>query len=166
MPLSWPSDPEGSSNKMPQTQPLGSHLEHTQPHATAHCMYRSSSCVTQTHTHTHTHTHTLASGSVAPYTSWCSILLFYFLAHHSGQTHHYTLTHTHTHTDSVTQTHRHTPILSLIPAPPGTHTPVQSLTHSHAHCHTQTHIHTESDTHRHTVMAVHTAGRHLHICAP
>lgn len=145
---------------MPQIQPLGSHLEHTQPHTTTHCMYRSSSCVTQTHTHR------LTSGRVTPYTSWCSILLFFFSLHTAVTFIH---SHTCTHTDTLILSHKYTGtllFLSLTSAPPGTYTSVQSHTHSHAHCHTKTHIHTGSDTHRHTIMVVHTAGSHLHICAP
>ena len=100
--------------------------------------------------HTHTHTHTLASGSVAPYTSWCSILLFYFLAHHSGQTHHYTLTHTHT----LILSHKHTgtrPSSASHQLPQAhtylfSHSPTLMLTVTHRHTFTRNQTHTDTQS--------------------
>lgn len=132
---------------MPQIQPLGSHLEHTQPHTTTHCMYRSSSCVTQTHTHS-------VRQSLPTHLGAAFCFFFFSPAHSSDLTHHHTFTHMHTyrHTDSVTQIHRHTPIpQSHISSPRHihicsvTHTLSCSLsykdTHSHRIRHTQTHNH-------------------------
>lgn len=134
-------------------------MEHTQPHTTTHCMYRSS----MKHTNTHTLSHRLHSLHILS-----SICFFFFPAHSSDLTHHHTFTHMHTyrHTDSVTQIHRHTPIPSvshqppaILPLPVQSHTLSCSLSYKDTFTQDQTH----TDTHCGRAHQVHTPCTYVHL---
>lgn len=145
MPLPWPSDPEGSSNKMPQIQPLGSHLEHTQPHTTTYCMYRSSSCVTQTHTHTHIR-------QSHPLHILVQHFAFFFFLHTTVTLPTIMHSHTHTHTDTLILPHKYTDTLlsSVSHQLPQAHTYLFSHTHTLMLIVIQRHTFTQNQTHTDT----------------
>lgn len=140
-PMSWAladttvtaSVPQGSSSKVSQTLPLGSHSWHTQPRTAMHDPI----------------SHTIRA---TPHICKCA----HFVAHGTGHTHHHTCTDTH----SLSHTHTHTPILLITQT--HTHLPhgVRHTHRAHTATHRLMPAHMQAFTQSHTITSSHAAHSH------